>query len=401
MVSKILLGVVVVVILAVAFLGIGHIFTNKDRDSEYFGNSSALSLNETGGQQYQQGTNQTNLDLNRSENENSQSCENPAFTEYFVDPSKVQKVGQVGVVHGSGLYIVERSYVSIKSEFNSEKIPIYAPVDMTLRAGSHYQDLLVPSSNSLPDYALWFDADCNLEINFAHLKEVVESIAEQLPEVRPDSRNIQLTPLKFKAGDLIGYFIYKEGGVAGFDFIVRDKKIVNQFINQERYSDGRAGNLINGVCPYDYYEPGKKEEYYNLLGGTGGTLFKVKDCGNSSQDVAGTISGMWFLDKEPQGWIYESYKDGDYGSTLSIVGDEERVTVGNLGQNRVSWAHNNNPTYKLPKEITTEHCYQFDSRGEAGWVYFKVVSDTELDVVFKQTGNCPSSFPSNAKRYYK
>lgn len=338
-----------------------------------------------------------------SEYQVENNCKNPIFTSYFVDPAKVQKVGQVGVVHGSGLYIVERSYVSVKNEFAGEKIAVYAPTDMTLRAGSYYHNP-VASSTALPDYALWFDAGCNVEINFAHLKEVVEQIAVQMPTPKVDSRNSQLTPIKFKAGELIGYFIYNSGDVAGFDFIVRDKKIVNQFINQERYSGNRAGNLINGVCPYDYYESSKKQEYYNLLGGAGGTLFKIKDCGKSSRDIKGTISGMWFLDKEPQENIYDGYKEGDYGSTLSIVGDEERITIGNLGNSKVSWTYNNNPTYKLPEQVTTEHCYQFDgfNAGEpAGWVYFKIISETELDVAFSQSGVCPSSIPSNSKRYYK
>lgn len=384
--NKIVLGLAIAVVLALGFLVTSHFLLNNESTRNNEQERSSPPEN-----QFVQ------------DNSQSAPCESPLFTEYFVDPQQVQKVGQVGVVHGSGLYIVERSYVSIKNELSGQKIPVYAPVDMQLRAGSHYYNPAT-SATALPDYALWFDAGCQVEINFAHLKEVVESIALQLPDVKTDSRNTQLQPIQFKAGELIGYFIYNEGDVAGFDFIVRDKKVVNQFINQERYAGNRAGNLINGVCPYDYYEPTKKEAYYNLLGGGGGTRFTVKDCGKVSRDLSGTIAGMWFLDKEPQESIYESYKDGAYGSTLSIVGDEERVTIGNLGQQKVSWVYNTNPSYLLPETVTNEHCYQFDAftPGEtAGWAYFKILSDTELEVFFSQTGTCPTSFPSNAKRYYK
>ena len=82
------------------------------------------------------------------------NCENPLFTAYVIDPLYVQKVGQVGVVHGSGLYIVERSYISVKNEFHGKKVPIYAPVNMTLRSGSHYQNPAA-TETALPDYALW------------------------------------------------------------------------------------------------------------------------------------------------------------------------------------------------------------------------------------------------------
>ena len=332
-----------------------------------------------------------------------ENCDHPLFTAYLVDPSYVQKVGQVGVVHGSGLYIVERSYISIKNEFRGEKIPIYAPVNMSLRSGSHYQNPAA-TGTALPDYALWFDVGCDVEVNLAHLKEVVEPIAAQLQEVKSDSRSSQLSPIPFQAGDLIGYFISNEGDVAGFDFIVRDKKVVNVFINPERYSGYRASNLINGVCPYDYFDPVKKQEYYTLLGGGGGTLFSIKDCGHSSRDVTGTISGMWFLDEEPQESIYEGYKDGDYGSTLSIVGDEERITIGNLGPTPVSWVYPTNPTHMLPEKVTNEHCYQFDGYAPgqyAGWAYFKLVSPTQIQAAYSPSGTCPDSFPGNGKTYYK
>lgn len=388
--KRVFFGVVLLVIVGATFFAIGRIFVNDD---ERFLPEEREEGGEREGEEYS------------SEERSVGPCENPVFTAYFVDPQYVQKVGQIGVVHGSGLYIVERSYVSVQNKFTGQKVPVYAPSDLTLRSGSYYYNPAAPST-ALPDYALWFDAGCGVEVNLAHLKEVVESIAPQLPEPKRDSRSDQLKPIRFKAGDRIGYFIYNKGDVAGFDFIVRDKKVVNRFINQERYSGRRASNLINGVCPYDYYEPGKKETYYNLLGGGGGTIFKIKNCGQASRDAAGTLSGMWFLDKEPQENIYEGegYKDGEYGSTLSLVGDEERIAVGNLGRNNISLTYANNPTYKLPEEVRDEHCYQFDgfTPGSAnGWAYFKLISDTELDVVFSQTGTCPVSFPSGAKRYYK
>lgn len=381
-----LLAVGAVGMIGVAFLAISHAFIRGT-------NEVSLGEPEKRGSSY----------IANERVANREKCDNPVFTEYFVDPKQVQKVGQVGVVHGSGLYIVERSYVSIHDSLVGQKVPIYAPSDLTLRSGSHYYNPAA-SSTTRPDYALWFDAGCEVEVNLAHLKEVVEPIARELPEPKTDSRSSQLTPLKFKAGDLIGYFVSTPGDVAGFDFIVRDMKVVNDFINSERYAGRRASNLLNGVCPYDYYEPSKKEVYYGLLGGSGGTRFKVKQCGSASRDVAGTLSGMWFLDREPQASIYESYKDGEYGSTLSLVGDEERVTIGNLGQRNTTWVYANNPTYRLPENVTSEHCYQFDgfSPGDrSGWAYFNIISATELEVVYSSTGICPAAFPAGAKKYYK
>lgn len=336
------------------------------------------------------------------ENKNS-DCD-VQFTEYLVDPSYVQKIGQVGVVHGSGKSIVERSYISVKPEFYEQKILLYAPTDMILKSGAHYNN---PSAgqNTLPDYVLKFDAGCGVEVLLGHMKGVIPEIAAKLTPLKQDSREDDIRPeIEFKAGEQIGYYFQekKEGAVSGFDFVVRDARVTNQFVNQERYSDDRARNLIHGVCPYDYYIQDKKLDYYNLLGGAGGKLFEVKDCGTASRDKEGTISGMWFLDKEVVGEIYNDYKDGEYGSPISLVGDEEAITFGNIGQSPTLRVYSTDPTYKLPIQVTGEHCYQFNqnSRG-SGYAYFKIINDKTMDVYYSSSGNCPSSMPQNPKRYYK
>lgn len=386
-------GVVIGVIVGIVILGVflflflNHDFESSDIDRSE--NNRLVSENE---------------ELIIAE-DNKKDCD-LEFTEYLIDPLYVQKVGQVGVVHGFGKSIVERSYISVKEEHYEKQILIYSPTDMTLISGAHYK--VSNDQNYMADYVLKFDAGCNVEVLLGHLKGVVDSIDNQMMGLKNDSREDMLKPIKFEAGDLIGYYYQQSsGGVAGFDFIVRDRKIINQFINQERYTNRRADNLISGVCPYDYYNGEKKEVYYNLLGGGGGTLFKVKNCGNSSRDVAGTISGMWFLDKEIVGSIYDYYMDGDYGSPVSIVGDEERISIGNLGrQEPVIYIYSTNPTYKLPEEITKEHCYQkyqnFENSDSSGYVYFKVVDNSTIDVSFSSSGTCPGNFPSSgSKLYYK
>ena len=376
---------IVLFILALAITFLGCQSTSEDNSAEIEFNS-----------QEDLPQNQINPD-----DKNNDNC-NVSFTEFLIDPQYVQKVGQVGVVHGSGQYIVERSYISIKQEFHEQNIPLYAPGDMTFVAGARYK--ISKDLNYLTDYVVKFDAGCNTEVVLGHLKGVVDTIGDQLIETKDTSAEDYVKPVKFKAGDLIGYYYQQsQNGVGGFDFIVRDRKVINQFIHQERYEDRRADNLISGVCPYDYFVEEKKQAYYNLLGGMGGTVFKVKDCGTSSRDQAGTISGMWFLDKEIVGWIYESYKDGEYGSPLSIAGDEERINIGNLGNMNVNWIYSNTPTYKLPTDITNEHCYQFylNFNTPNGYAYFKLIDERTMDVYYSYDGLSPSNFPQGGKRYYK
>lgn len=326
------------------------------------------------------------------------------FTEYLVDPTLVQKVGQVGVLHGSGDYLVERSYISVKPNLIDEKIPLYAPADMMLTWGSHYK-MSGAGADYLAEYALRFDAGCGIEVSLGHVKEVVEPIARQLPQVKPDSRETKLQPIRFKAGDLIGYYIQQKNGVAGFDFIVRDEHVTATFINQERYANDRARNLIHGVCPYDFYRGEKRDAYYGLLGGAGGTIFQTKDCGSASRDVAGTISGMWFLDKEIVGSIYDTYSDGDYASPITLVGDEEKIAIGNVGSDGKMWVDaKTNPTYMLPTSVRDEHCYQgyINPSMPRGYAYFRRIDDVTMDLYYSRSGTCPKHFPEGkGRRYFK
>ncbi len=379
------------ILVIVAIIIIGFIFINISREKDYRGEENQQSS-----------TFQQNLqDSEQTENENCDIM----FTEYLIEAKYVQKLGQIGVVHGGGKSIVERSYISIKEEYKEQEIPVYAPTDMDLVAGAHYTN---PSANqdTLADYVLKFDAGCDVEVLLGHLKGVVDSISSQLTPLKTTSAEDEIRPsIHFKAGEKIGYYIQenKPGAVGGFDFVVRDRKIINKFINQERYSEDRARNLISGVCPYDYYTPDKKQIYYNLLGGAGGKIFDIKDCGTASRDKAGTISGMWFLDKEIVGTIYDDRKEGEYGSPISLMADEEATSIGNIGPIAINRIYSNNPTYKPPTEVTTEHCYQIKSSSDNnGFIYFKLIDDTTLDVYYSQSGDCPATFPaSNARRYYK
>ncbi|MEX2017602.1 MAG: hypothetical protein WD876_03965 [Candidatus Pacearchaeota archaeon] len=404
--KKVIIGVVFgIVFLVAGFLLITH-FTTRNSQNIY-GNQENNSSS-----QYQE--NQENQEEQNQEEQNNQrgqeidpNCQ-LVFTEYLVEPKYVQKFGQVGVVHGGGKSIVERSYISIKQDFYEQEIPVYAPADMNLIGAAHYK---IPGSpeNTLADYVLKFNTKCNVEILLGHLKKVVPEIDKELPTLQQDSReNYNINRIEFKAGELIGYYVQQSqpGAVSGFDFIVRDPRFTNQFINQERYSENRASNLINGVCPYDYFTSDKKQEYYNLLGSAGGKIFTIKDCGTASQDKSGTISGMWFMEKEVTKPIYEYESDPKvdyvYGTVLSIAGDEEAVTIGNLGQSAIIRVYYTELSYKLPTEVTEEHCYEFGFNGQNnGYAYFKLIDASTMDVYYSPSGSCPQTMPSESKRYYK
>ena len=339
----------------------------------------------------------SNLVNNQTDYENQQTnCDNYTFTHYLVNPNLVKVVNPIGVVGGANTEIVGRSYIFIKDEI-SEKIPIYAPKDITLTSGSYYN----PSTNKnnpYPDYALTFNAGCQHTIDLSHLKEVIPAIQERLPPLSTSSARKQVQPLKLNAGDLIGYYIPNKG-VAAFDFIVDDNTITNTFANQKRYEAGYGSNLLHSTCPYDYYQGDMKKAYYNLLGSSAGILFDIKDCGTVSKDKLGTLSGQWFLDPDYKTGMGENKKEGNYGNPLPIVYMPDRITIGHIGPNDYMWIYSNEATYKDPKTITDEHCYQSTHQG---YVYFKLTNNSEMNAYYSETGTCPPTFPTtDYKTYYR
>ncbi|MEM2138516.1 MAG: hypothetical protein QW568_05495, partial [Candidatus Anstonellaceae archaeon] len=330
-------------------------------------------------------------------------CRKPVFTEYFVDPKYLLQIGQVGTVHGSGRFTIERSYISVKNEFDRQKIPIYAPANITLVRGAYYQVPAPPGQyfgEPLPDYALYFDAGCGVEISWGHLKEAVPKIASQFSQPKQDSRTDYLKPVKFAAGELIGYYV-PGAGVAAFDFFAYDQSVLNQFANQKRHEFGYADPMLHAVCPYDYYAGEMKDAYYSLIPGPATN----KSCGPISRDYPGTISGMWFLDKEPTKYLYDYSQEGTYGSALPIAGDYDRTIIGTLGRRATTFIYPNNPTYRDPKDVTGEHCYQIYSYynpSPEGYVYFKLMDNETLKVFYSEKGECPESFPAEqGATYYR
>lgn len=336
-----------------------------------------------------------NIDL--ITNEETEDCSSDIiFTHYLVDPKFVYSVSQIGSVGGANSEIIGRSYIAVKDEFTNQKVPIYAPTDMTLAYASYYSS---PNhiEGLLPDYGLAFEIKCGKRMSLAHVKEVIPQIKDKLPTT-PQNKSAYNYPIniEFKAGDLIGYYIKGPGSVA-FDFIVDDSKIKNKFANQERYEAGHGHNTLHSICPYDLYSGEMKEAYYNLLPGI--------ECGTMERDKIGTIAGQWFLNLDPNTGMGDYKKDGDYGNPLPIAMTPERISIGHVGTDNIIWIYPNNPTHKDPKEIMTEYCYQnypTTPDNAQGYVYFKIVDNMTMDVYYSEIGNCPSSFPTTGvKRYYR
>ncbi len=225
-------------------------------------------------------------------------------------------------------------------------------------------------------------ATCQVHFKFDHLLNPVSKITDAGPQTPGTTTQTSPPswPVFVTAGELIGT---TSGTLAhSWDFGAYNTEHTNIFGNNQRYIDNWWLTQLESVCPYDFFEPTKKSEYYALFGPPAGPAGAGSTCRNASRDVPGTIAGAWFLD---------SGYGGDYGPQIALAAAfDGSVRIGGLGFPMTIWSGAPDPA-----TITTEHCY-YDGVGHA---YFRLVTDLLVDVYYG-TGSCPPSFPGSGYKTY-
>lgn len=177
-------------------------------------------------------------------------CENntsPVFTNDITDISKVSYVVPPPTM-GSGPSLKTHSYIGT----NGQRVPVLAPTDIVLKAGSH--------SVGGP-YGLEFQVSCEVNIRFGHITEPLDSIKNLLPkEPQLTSQTQEVSPIYFKAGDLIGYTTGTTAA-GNWDFGAYDSSKNNRYISDPDWN--WSDTYTKAVCPFDYFSPNLKLQYYS------------------------------------------------------------------------------------------------------------------------------------------
>jgi hypothetical protein len=348
---------------------------------------------------------QTNNEV--SESSPFPDCEpntRPEFTDHITDLSLIHVIEPLGCVNCGAL---GRTYMHPKTELVSDgtKVPIYAPIDMKLVASSYYKLPQAPESYK-PEWYLTFEVSCEVNLQLAHIKEVIEVINNSwVGDPSPSSAPQPLeNPVQIKAGELIGYWIKLESSIA-FDVVIQNKSQTNQFANQSRYTK-TGGDLLTNDCPYDYFSAALKAEYYSLFGATSSGPVPDTTCRNTSRDKVGTLAGAWFLSEDDTKGINESESIGTYGSPFIIATEAN----GNILARGIPPDNNfrlSAENLKDPEAITLQnpmHCYQLYETPtlKKGFLFFKVISESQMEASYNETGDCPAEFPiSESQIYYR
>lgn len=341
-----------------------------------------------------------------SRNTNPTTAAPVKFTHPIFNPEDIDWVSPLGESNGGYIEVQPLSgmTVNIKKDVAQKgPIEVYAPTDLELVAYAH--TIMEPEPGA--DWSLYFKINDELSLVLHHIKNASPKIVDVVGSnpKKNDSRTTDVrwpNEIKFKAGEVIG----TTAGTSmakNWNIYLYDRSVKNQFVNQKRYESNHTGErLVTAACIFDYYQDQKiKDSFYTLLGTT--KPGQTKNCGSSSKDKRGTLSGLWHLKKD--GIDFGSY-DGDYADPFSVYSRADKSVVIYEMAKKTFIINTTNPTYKTPETITDSHCYLLTDNSNPneykGYAFFKIDSDTQISVFYSPSGSCPATFPeTQTKMYYK
>jgi len=324
-------------------------------------------------------SNQSNSDL--------PSNPSPVFTHHLTNLNNIKGIVPLGAV--SDNTIAEKTYFFCKYDANGNpiKVPLYAPVDMKLVSMAYR------ISQNQDQYLLFFQVSKEVKIRLDHIDSPIQQIKDvgpSSPAPKDDTKTSKpKKELTFKAGDLIGYTNGTNVGV--WDFGVSNTTIENQFVNMDRYRNSKIDfEELHADCPYNYFADSLRSQYEALFALQTGVPYKGATCRSASRDVKGALSGAWYLDKDPY---------GDFREVLAIAADfNGEIRIAGLGNNDLIVSPNPSPaTNPDDVKVNDEICYE--GSGGGNFAYFKVLSNTQVNVAYG-TGGCPASFPKTNTQIY-
>ncbi|MEK7209669.1 MAG: hypothetical protein AAB670_01985, partial [Patescibacteria group bacterium] len=209
-------------------------------------------------------------------------------------------------------------------------------------------------------------------------------IKKQAPQTPANKTNESVeVSIPVVAGEIIGY---TSGGFPGraFDFFMLNKAKLHPSLNQVRWVTDHS---LYKTCPYDYFVPELKDQYYNLLAKEQG----VRSCGPRVKEVPNAIAGYWF-----QGKATESN-----GPRFAIYGTNHFVewTLVKSSETPIPY-RTREAGFVLPEKVTEGNTACYNDPDRNVYVYVKMLPEDKLALV-GGTGACPSSFPSQYEMWVR
>lgn len=319
------------------------------------------------------------------------------FSQPMFDRSKISYITPLGEVNGGYAEVQTLSGLMIwnkpEAVANGQMVEVYAPTAMTLDSYSYRTELTTNNT----DWALIFQINKDAVLKFDHVTEASAKIqAATTTTPATNSRELKpKQPVTVEAGEMIAR-TRGTNQAKNWNIYLYDQAVQNTFVNQARYEDTIGQRLAHGACVFTYYNEAARPDYQSLMGAT--AAGQSSGCGRVSHDQAGTLSGLWYFDADPTAGTKEQ-QDGVFASPFSVYKDSAgQVIIHQLAGQRFDL-----PSALDPSQVTTEHCYPLASANKtAGYVYFKLISESEMRLAYAPSGACPAAFPAaKARTYYR
>ncbi|MBI4016013.1 MAG: hypothetical protein HY362_04835 [Candidatus Aenigmarchaeota archaeon] len=303
---------------------------------------------------------------------------NPTFTAAFTDNSKILNIFPVGNLPFGNPGTQVRTYINMKQENSTVLVPVYAPINSTLKKIT-YSNRTLRDQMVRAEYRLDFQVSCEVTYAFDHLAAIADRFKGVSPATPANNTGTgAMVSIPVTAGELVGYtdrnFIN-----GNWDFFVLNTAHNETFINPSRWTSDHSKH---GVCPYDYYTDNLKSEYYSLL-------LKSRDsdkpsCRTVSRDIPGTLSGGWF-----QGNSTEVQ-----GSRLAVASFADMVDLEIVRDNQPRFfIRDANAGVVKPEKVTAGNTVCYYDREQNIHIFLRLLSDTEISLA---TGvrECPLTPPA-------
>lgn len=261
--------------------------------------------------------------------------------------------------------------------------------------GRNLVDLRMPTDGALKrvvwadrgERAQWrleFDLPCQRTLVLDHLEDVPDAVRAVGPATPSTSTgDVRAVNVPFHAGDFVG----RPNGTAAmggavFDLYLLDWTYTVPHANLSRW---KTEHYVHAVCPYDAFAPPLRDAMYAKFAAASGSSF-TPDCRSASRDVAGTLSGAWFVGDAD-----------DRGERLALAADFDGVV--DIVVDHASGMRESHRVYAPTTDpaavgVGQTACWAVDG----GWFGFRLETATQLRFA-SGMGPCPAGLPPEAALY--
>lgn len=330
-----------------------------------------------------------------SERRELPDCAGARYAVSPVDLAKIQTISPLGNLGPPGhTFPTEHLFFHISAGGETtDTIPLSSPADIRLTLISLSRD----ATQDPVDYTLWFALCKDVIGYYNHVKELspeLEKIVSESSCLFPNESKETRCNMQAFAPVASGALMGRVGRLQGnFDFGTFDLSKTLVFADPSRYGT----RSLHIQCALDYYDGALKQRLFSLVDRTD------KQCGNTAQDVPGTLKGNWFFGTS------RADMGSDWDKHLGFLEDNADpglsvISVGGTFAKAGKWEFRPqssgfvNRSFEQVKPDGYVYCYE--AAKQSGRILIEMTSPAELKIEYQEK-SCSESMAFVNPTIYK